>query len=242
MLVEVALPVPLPRTFTYRTETPIAAGSRVHVRFGGRRLTGWVTGETPDERQPKNLRDIETLLEPTPSVPADLLELCRWIADYYLTPIGLVLRTALPLVLSGAVRLEQPLKKRSVVRLVRELPSLRERDELFGRAARQRELYELLESTGGHQDLAQLTTQLGFTHALVRGLVKRELAVVEEEAVSRDPFATAPTIPAPTLTPTPAQHNALLALLGALRGRDTQTEAPAPFLLHGVTGSGKTLI
>ena len=113
------------------------------------------------------------------------------------------------------------------MRIVRELPSLRERDELFKRAGRQRELYELLESVGGRQDLVQLTSQLGFTHALVRGLAKRELVAVEEEAVARDPFAAAEVVAPPQLTPTAAQQRALDELLGALR-RPAGAEPPAP--------------
>src|SRR5688572_9057443 len=209
MLLEVALPVPLPRTFTYRSATPIAPGTRVHVQFSGRRLTGLVTGPAPEGRPLKNLRDIETILESEPSVPADLLELARWIADYYLAPIGVVLRTTLPLALTGNVRQDQPLKKRKVVRIARELPTLVERDALFGRAQRQRELYELLENVGGSDELAHLTTQLGFTHSLVRGLVDRGLVAIVEESVDRDPFAAIPPPEARDLAPTRAQRVAL---------------------------------
>jgi primosomal protein N' (replication factor Y) len=149
----------------------------------------------------------------------------------------LVLRMALPVVLSGAVRLEQPLKKRNVVRIVRELPSLRERDELL--QARQRELYELLESVGGRQDSVQLTTQLGFTHNLVRSPGESWWPL--RKKVVRDPFATTEVVAAPQLTPTVAQQQSLAELLRALHTAKPGT-APPPFLLHGVTGSGKTLI
>ena len=237
MLLEVALPVPIPRPFTYRSTVPLTPGTRVHVRFGGRKLTGFVLGPASDSRELKNLRDIESILDREPSVPADVLELCRWIADYYLAPIGLVLRTALPAVLSGNVRPDDPLKKRKVVRISRELPSLVERDQLFGRAQRQRELYETLENMGGFADLAHLVTQLSFSYPLVNGLVGRGLAAVFEESVERDPFAAIePTVP-PALTLTPAQRTALHALTAAGAAADTR-----PFLLHGVTGSGKTLV
>ncbi|HSL70286.1 MAG TPA: primosomal protein N', partial [Longimicrobiales bacterium] len=242
MLLEVALPVPVPHTFTYRTSDSIGPGTRVQVRFGGRRLTGWVVGPTPEQREPKNLRDIESVLESQPSVPADVLELCRWIADYYLAPIGLVLRTALPVVLSDGVRLEQPLKKRKVVRIIRELPSLQERDELFGRAVRQRALYELLETLGSAQDLSQLISHQGFSSALVRALEERGLVAVTEQAVERDPFAAMPSPDPPALIPTPAQQAALAELAGAVARPDSSAPATAPFLLHGVTGSGKTLV
>ncbi|MGH8435263.1 MAG: replication restart helicase PriA [Pseudomonas sp.] len=238
MLVEVALPVPLPRTFTYRSQAPIAPGTRVRVRFAGRRLTGWVVGPA-ELGELKQLHDIETILEAEPSLPPDLLELCRWVADYYLTPLGLVLRTALPAVLSSDVRTDQPLKKRKRIRIVRELPTLATREQVFGKAQRQRELYELIESLGGTAELAHVTRQLGFAHALVRALARRELIRTEEEAVARDPFAALPARPVESLTLTPAQQHALVAL-----GLATQLPADQnlPFLLHGVTGSGKTLV
>ena len=238
MLIEVALPVPIPRPFTYRSPVDIAPGTRVHVRFGGRRLTGWVLGPTLPTREIKNLRDIDAVLESEPSVPADLLELCRWIADYYLAPVGLVLRTALPAVLSGNVRPEEPLKKRRVLRLIRELPTLVERDEVFGRAQRQRELYELVENAGGNSEVVHLTTQLGFARDLINGLVKKELAEIIEETVVRDPFAAIAAPTPPVLSPTAAQSNALHALITAT----SSSSSSSPFLLHGVTGSGKTLV
>ena len=48
MLVEVALPLPMPRTFTYLAESRVAPGTRVLVPFSGRRMVGWVVGETSD--------------------------------------------------------------------------------------------------------------------------------------------------------------------------------------------------
>ena len=241
MLVEVALPVPIPRNFTYRAAGPIAAGTRVRVPFANRRLTGWVLGPAT-QSDLAQVRDIESLLENEPSVPPDLLELCRWIADYYLAPLGLVLRTALPAVLSGPVRPEERIKTRKLVRISRELPTLSVRADVFGRAQRQRELYELLESLGGSAELAHVTGQLGFQHAIVRGLSERELVRVEEEAVLRDPFAALPA-PAPdSFTLTAAQQSALNGLQDAARAGTVQPEQAKPFLLHGVTGSGKTLV
>jgi primosomal protein N' (replication factor Y) len=238
MLVDVALPVPLQRTFTYQSPQTIAPGTRVHVRFNGRRLTGWVIGPSTSTTELERISDIESILENEPSVPPDLLALCKWIAEYYVTPLGLVIRATLPVALSGAVRPEEPQKKRKVVRLVRELPTLLERAELFARAPRQRELYELLENLGGAKDLAHLTTQLNFGRPSVQGLVDRGLAVVEDEAIARDPFASMPIATGPRLQPTPAQSDALARLRAW-----TRAQPPVkPVLLHGVTGSGKTLV
>src|SRR5690606_18906373 len=156
-------------------------------------------------------------LDDEPSVPPDVLKLCRWIADYYITPLGVVLRSALPAVLSDTGRTDPPVKTRRVLRITRELPTLTMRDEVFGRARRQRECYEVLETMGGRADAAHLSDTLGFSAAVLRSLVDKGVAEVIDERTERDPFADiAPGEPA-RHAPTPAQAAALEALFGAAR-------------------------
>jgi primosomal protein N' (replication factor Y) (superfamily II helicase) len=237
MLVEVALPVPLPRTFAYRSEAPIAPGMRVRVPFSGRKLIGWVVGEAAPPRELKRIRDVDEVLDAEPSAPADVLALCRWISGYYLTPLGMVLRGAVPALLSDTGRSAAPERTRRVLRICRELPSLTVRDEVFGRAHRQRECYELLEQMGGRADVQHLGETLGYSAAVIRGLVERGLAELTDERRDRDPFADFdPGSPA-RHPPTPAQTDALTALRAAASAPEA-----APFLLYGVTGSGKTLV
>jgi primosomal protein N' (replication factor Y) (superfamily II helicase) len=262
MLVEVALPVPLHQTFVYRSARPLEPGTRVRVPFGRRRLIGWVTGEAAPPRELNRLRDVDAVLDEVPSVTPDVLELCRWIADYYLTPLGVVLRGALPAVLSQPARSGSPDRTRRVVRLARDLPTLTARDETFGRAHRQRECYETLESLGGAADVQHLTDTLGFSAALVRGLAERGLVTLHDERTERDPFAAMDPGPPVRHSPNAAQAEALQALIAAARPTDGAGEGSAPgasprsgrpgvagrrgeggpFLLFGVTGSGKTLV
>lgn len=240
MLVDVALPVPLPRTFTYRVDAGEAAvGSRVLVPFGRRRLIGWVVGHPTTVADGVQVRPVSAVLDPLPSLPDELLRLCRWVADYYVTPLGQVLRTALPAVLSNTGRPTPAIRTRRVIRLIRELPSLTLREEILGRARRQRELYELLEALGGHAEVAHLTAQLGFSGSVLQGLVDKGLATIVEEEVERDPFAAiVPPVPE-RVTLTDAQRAAVDALTAAAHpgfGRG------GTFLLRGVTGSGKTQV
>jgi primosomal protein N' (replication factor Y) len=240
MLVEVALPVPLPRTFTYRSPAPIEPGTRVRVPFSGRKLVGWVVGAARPPKELSRLRDIDRVLDDQPSVPADVLRLCRWIADYYITPLGVVLRGALPAALSDTARTDPPVKTQRVLRITRELPTLTLRDETFGRATKQRECYEAVERMGGRADVAHLTDALGFSAAVIRAVVERGVAEIVDERVERDPFAgIVPAAPAGH-APSPAQQAALDALFAAARAEST--EAQRPHLLYGVTGSGKTLV
>ena len=96
-LLEVALALPPFSVFTYRDPRlgeRVALGAQVVVPLGNRRVTGFVVGH-PSEG-PARVRDIEAVLEDEPALDAEILELCRWAAGYYLAPLGEVLRAALP--------------------------------------------------------------------------------------------------------------------------------------------------
>jgi primosomal protein N' (replication factor Y) len=238
MLVDVALPLPLFRTFTYdangstEAET-VAVGTRVVVPFRSRKEVGIVVGPASarDGVVPKR---VLALPDGEPVVDDQMLALCRWVADYYIVPLGVVLRAALPAVLSGAAQPVPTQKHRRVVRLKQALPSLLERDTLFARAKQQRALFELLESLGGRVAVEHLLEQLKFSPSVLRKLETRGLVDIEEEVVARDPFAARARPAAARVTPTSAQRAAVDALVA---GKPGQT-----FLLHGVTGSGKTLV
>ncbi len=233
---EVALPLPLFQTFTYSVPDGAALpapGMRVLVPVRGRRAIGIVLGPATGEGV-KNLKDILDAPDAEASVPAELLALARWIADYFVAPVGLVLRAMLPSALTGS-RVPRPAPRtQRIARLSVGLPSLEERDRVFARAARQRALYEALESLGGASDTAHLTTQLGFAPSVIRALAERGLIALSESEVVRDPFLARAIPPAAAHVPTPAQRDALAALVAAKPG--------AAFLLRGITGSGKTLV
>jgi primosomal protein N' (replication factor Y) len=95
---DVALPVPLDMVFTYRVlaETTPLVGGRVLVPFRQQRLTGIVV-ELHDRKPSLTIKSILSVLDLTPVLDDQLLRLGRWIADYYLAPVGEVFRTMLPL-------------------------------------------------------------------------------------------------------------------------------------------------
>ncbi len=231
--IEVALALPLFQTFTYVSEVPVTAGMRVVVPFRRNRTIGICVGTTevaPTMRAaPRAVLDVP---DAAPVLAPAMLALCGWIAEYYVVPLGLVLRTALPAALLGAASKPAP-KIQRVARLAREMPSLLERDRVFARAKRQREVFELIEALGGQTPVAHLTKQLGCSPAVLRALVERGVVTIDESVVERDPFAARAT-PRTAHTPTPAQAGAIDALVAGKPGD--------VFLLHGVTGSGKTLV
>jgi primosomal protein N' (replication factor Y) (superfamily II helicase) len=94
---DVALPVPLEMTFTYRVngQTPVVGG-RVLVPFRTSRLPGVVTAlhDRPPSMQAKT---VHAVLDNEPIIDARLMHLAEWISSYYIAPIGEVLRSMLPL-------------------------------------------------------------------------------------------------------------------------------------------------
>ena len=236
-LIEVALPLPLFQTFTYAvpdasTEVP-APGSRVVVPVRGSRTVGICLGPTDGAgvASPRELLDVPDV---EPALSPSMLALCRWIAEYYVVPLGVVVRAALPALLTGAAAPRPAQRTQRILVLRHELPTLQERQHAFARATRQRELFEILEGMGGHAEVAHLTTQLGFSAAVVKALVTRGFASVESTVVARDPFAARPVIAPAHHVPTDAQRTAIDAIVAAQPGETV--------LLHGVTGSGKTLV
>jgi primosomal protein N' (replication factor Y) len=95
---DVALPVPLDMAFTYRVPADAApmVGGRVLVPFRQQRMTGIVV-ELHDRKPSVQIKNLITVIDAVPVLDEQLLHLGRWIADYYLSPIGEVLRTMLPL-------------------------------------------------------------------------------------------------------------------------------------------------
>jgi primosomal protein N' (replication factor Y) len=95
---DVVLPVPLDRAFTYKikdeAEPPV--GGRVVVPFRNEKMIGVVV-RLHDEAPPVEARFIDSVLDQEPILNTELMELAAWIAQYYLAPLGEVLRGMLPL-------------------------------------------------------------------------------------------------------------------------------------------------
>ena len=238
MLAEVALPLPLFNTFSYRVADGLAnavvPGTRVVVPFRNRKEIGICVGFTEPTDAARVYKSILEAPDAEPAIDASMLELCRWMASYYVAPLGVVLRCALPAALTGAAAPTPSRKTRRVAVITNELSSLMHRDRVFARTKQQRALFELLESLGGRSAVDHLLEQLSFSPSVLKGLVARNLVRVEEEVVVRDPFATRPLSAGRRHLPTRDQQAAIDALTGAAPGD--------VFLLHGITGSGKTLV
>ena len=228
-VLQVALPLPLPRLFDYLpppgSPAPDAAdiGRRLRVPFGPRRLVGVVAGIGGPGPAGAALRPAQAWLEPAPLLEGELLDSLRWLARYTHAPLGEVLATALP----AALRRGEPLPDthawgwRLTEAGATGLPGLR-------KGGRPQRLALLLQE--GERDEDSLDAAVDDWRAAARALLKRGYAerIALTATLPRTPGGGRP---APH-TPNPEQQAAI----------DAVRAAPgfAPILLDGVTGSGKT--
>ncbi len=109
---QVAVPVHLSKTFTYRLpasmQRDVRLGSRVVVPLGRKPVTAYVVALLPALREGTSLieseiKEVEQLLDRDPPLTPQVLEVTRWVADYYLAPWGEVMRAALPTGINASV-------------------------------------------------------------------------------------------------------------------------------------------
>ncbi len=247
---DVSLPVPLDTSFTYALPSTlqdrVEPGCRVIVPFGSRKLTGVVL-ECHDRRPPMEARAVLRLVDEEPALSPDLLALGGWIADYYCAPLGETLRSMLPLaadVRSGKIVSLTP----SGQEAARQMPILADAADAVAQVLRALEKRPLSEESLKRKLLKGLSA--------LRSLEKKGFVAIERVQKLRDPQrARRGRLPvqlngssAPPEEPRCAQtaaaskpvlnaeqQAALDAIGGTVRSGRFQT-----FLLHGITGSGKT--
>ena len=275
MIARVTLEIALRKEFDYfippELDGQVEVGSRVQVPFGARKVFGCVTG-LAEESAHATLKSILKVIGAQTLVTPKVLQLARWIGDYYCCPPEIALKSVLP----EAVRQEQANWRERLH--VRALPQSGELPKL---AKKQQEVWNLLQD----RPELPLTELLALTHtsaATVRRLEDKGLVSITTEISERDPYAREHILPSQPLPLNPAQAAALAAIKAAMdlepkaEGRvqnaetqtpkasavqgmldvgcsvlDVQSPPPSPishlppsrshtFLLHGVTGSGKT--
>src|SRR3990170_510750 len=101
-IVEVAVGLPVSKTFHYRIpekmKGSLEVGMRVLVPFKGRKVTGFAIDflDHPPKGVEEKLKEVEDLLDEAPLIDSQMLRFYRWISNYYLYPLGEVIKTGLP--------------------------------------------------------------------------------------------------------------------------------------------------
>jgi primosomal protein N' (replication factor Y) (superfamily II helicase) len=231
-ILRVALDTPLRRLFDYLPpeDSPLpVVGARVLVPFGRQRLVGVVCAWAQDsELSADKLKRVFEVIDDEPVLDARVMELAEWAAQYYHHPLGEVLSSALPkLARNGAAAKASQEYWYATADGAAALES-----KTLNRAPRQRELLELLNGASGVAS-DSLAGQFEDWRTPMRALVARGYVSSAEvvATVGEHSDATMVRGVAPELSP---EQSAAVTAIDAASGRF------APFLLYGITGSGKT--
>lgn len=229
---QLALPSPLRQTFDYllpaKIDTP-PVGARLRVPFGRQEMIGICLGISEHTEVPEaKLRAASAALDSEPVLPASLFTLCTWAADYYQHPVGEVFDTALPVLLRQGEALAAPGEIRWKATRLGELFPL---DGNIKRAHKQvAALRALREYPEGM--IPPLLGSMGIERPTLLALEKKGL--VECITVMPPPEENAATgLREPALALSAEQQTAVTAI-------EKSADRFKPFLLFGVTGSGKT--
>jgi primosomal protein N' (replication factor Y) len=236
-VLRIALDMPLRRLFDYlpgEAEGTAEVGQRVRVPFGSQRLVGLVMEHADSSELPvTRLKPVLDILDTEPVLDQAALELLRWAADYYHHPIGEVIAAAIPKALrAGASAVAMEVRWSATTEGAEALASGEPK-----RAPKQRALLAyLMEHSGA--TVSSLTARLEDWQAAARALAKRGWVASAEQPVESSPAGTdalddlsAIQADAPDLSQD--QHDAV-ERVGASLGKF------GAYVLHGITGSGKT--
>jgi primosomal protein N' (replication factor Y) len=235
---EVAVPLHVLQTFTYRLTPDQSAqaevGARVVVPLGRNVVTGYIVGlldQLSEDLAQVDIKDAQTLVDSTPVCSPEILQLARWVADYYACPIGEVIKAALPPGMTPkgrAASFAKPKLRRFVRLLDLNNQKLTE--------PQQRVISTL--KTSGPMSLQSVLQTASVSASTVLSLVKKGRVEIYDEAIRRDPFN------ATTGFRINEDHTLTAAQASVLEQIEQQMNSAtySAFLLHGVTGSGKTEI
>lgn len=307
--VEAALPLPLRQTFTYSIPAGFAdeieIGARILVPFGKRTITGYAVAlhqelDPGSDLELSAIKSVYQLVDSSPLLTAEIVELTKWAAGYYAASWGEMLKASLPAGINSAIeniaiittkgidriseninskaikfRILQRIAERSEIplnelskefgdsaakRAFRELaregsistaertvttkvkPKLRKYVRLIENAesdkpptSAQQKVLDALKDSGGESLFMELVDDIGVSASAINTLAKRGLVEIFTGELLRDPFAQTSPIAINKITLNDEQSDVLRSILAPIERGEYKA-----FLLHGVTGSGKT--
>lgn len=220
------------RVFTYRVpeKLPLLPGMRVKVPFGPREKEGFVIRlKERAEYDESKIKPVLAALEEYPALLPPLIELAEEIRRKCHCPLCEALRLMLPAEMRGG---RVKVKTEEYVRLLIPPERMDEAIQKQGRSAKRKLLITLL-SDGQPHPLSELKGMIHNVREPLSWLVQKEMAeIFVREALRKPYYGSVDAPPDPELTM--EQREALSELIPAL------SRMGKPFLLHGVTGSGKT--
>ncbi|HHZ98952.1 MAG TPA: hypothetical protein EYN68_05270, partial [Candidatus Marinimicrobia bacterium] len=184
MYADVSFPISSWRVFTYRIPKPldgvIKTGIRVKAPLGRRKaVQGVVVGLGDKAKFKGKIQLISEVVDDVPLLDDTLWRLISWVSDYYLTPLGLVMRSAVP---SG---LSQQYEPAQILEVSAEKISADQLQELKEKAPKQYKVIQAISNRGGKLFVKDLSDVSDRASAICRSLEKKGLVAVR--ALTREP-------------------------------------------------------
>jgi len=246
--VQVAVALPVSGTFTYTVTGDLikraGVGKRVLIPFSGRKVTGYILRIIPPKDR-KGLKDIINISDPYPLFPPNMVEFFEWLSSYYLYPIGLIIKTTLPTGLNVNVPdgTEMPSKgwldrvgllKRVFITVKKGATIDR---SFFDRRMAPKNEPEFLDMIIKRKEVSLREVKETFSNGaylvdkwVKRGLLRRFLRPVVRDIAGETLF----------ISPSPPSLNSKQKEVLEKIGVKLKENSFFTYLLHGVTGSGKT--
>jgi len=224
-IIEVAIPVPVHHTFSYlvpyRLEEEIRLGQQVLCPFGARKEFGYVVGIKKGAAK-DGLKEIASIAGPEPIVAEGLLSFLRKLSWYYHSPLGEVMRTAVPL-----ASIDRRLEKKEKVYIFERFPERPFKSVKSG---------AILEFLSGREyaSRGEILSMFHSPDSNLKALIKTGCVRAEMRRVIRDPFKDFADRKTEKIRLNQAQKAVASSIVSSLGN------GYCGFLLYGVTGSGKT--
>lgn len=231
LFVEVALPVPMRQTFSYKIPetltTPPKKGARVKVPFGRQQLIGLVTGTTDTcHLAASQIKPLIELIDEEPLLPDSLYKLTAWAARYYFCSLGQMMSQALPVALRKGAEVQADTSTFWRVTAAGSAASL----DAIKRAPAQRKVLEQLQKAELSQEEM---AALNFSKSAIKALQDRDW-ITKDERINKIDLSWRDNL---VLGEDPLTLNPEQAIAVATLNQQSGYHCT---LLEGITGSGKT--
>lgn len=213
----------------------ISIGSRVIVMLRNRRAVGTVL-ELADHSVAPGIRPLLGMVEGETTLTPSMMRLAEWMADYYCAPFASVMRVMLPPMLRG----EKIAGRKVRIARLSKIPSEGELLLIRKKAPKQGMILEFLKSSGTPMPVLELLGQCSANDSSMKALVAAGYLEISEERAASRSSDDEEILPSRIPKLNPDQESVVQILHKAISILETEAVVPVPFLLHGVTGSGKT--
>lgn len=221
-ILEIAIPCPLRQTFDYlgsETDLPWQLGSRVVVPFGSREVIGIICGIKQQDSAPEKLKTISRCLDKTPLLPNEIFKLILWVSRYYHHPIGECFQAALP----------KRLRQNCPATLAMETIWSKVSDSLNLKGEKQKQLLQTIAAQPSGISQQKLKQQFGQISKPLQAL--ESLGLITQQQQPELFFKNDAVTEQKQLN---AEQQQVFEFI------QQHLDRFQPFLLQGVTGSGKT--